>query len=285
MYDPYTNKTFGDDILINRADDSKNTTKRWDHYHDFYEIYYYYGNEMNYFIDNKVYTVKKNDVVFIQPYLFHRTVYRSGSTRKRILILFHPKILEYIKTLDEPLHHAISSLFSTKKILSLSSVKSKQLLHNFIMRLYETSVQSSSYQSLKMQNDLINLFITFDDLSSDEVKDKSAPMLSSKEKLVSNVIEYINHNYTYDITLETICEELFVSKYYLCHTFKETTGVTVINFVNKKRLSEAERLLRYSSQSITDICHLVGFNSIGHFINLFSKYYDCTPGTFRKRLQ
>ncbi len=286
MHDPYIFKTFDENLLVNRTNDFSNTSKRWDHYHDFYEIYYYLGNEMNYFIDNKVYSISNNDMVFIQPYLFHRTVYKPGSEKSRILILFHPKLLQQISILEnDEFSHKVRDFFLTKKKFSLQSEKSKKLLYDAVMHLYNASVMNSSYKAIKMQCALIELFTTICDLSSDETVENSTPMLSPKEKLVYNVIRYINENYTLDITLDAICEKLFVSKYHLCHTFKEITGVTVIHFINKKRLSEAERLLRYSTLSITEVCHSVGFNSVGHFINLFSKNYNCTPNAFRKNIR
>ena len=287
MHDPFILKTFNEYLLVDKVKEVSKLPKRWDHYHDFYEIYFSLGNEMNYFIDNEVYTIDKDDIVFIQPYLFHGTLYTPGTERSRILILFHPKILQQIGIFDtNGLSEKIKELFMTKKKVSFKSNKSKELLRNAVIHLYNISQSiNASFKEVKMQCALIELFVTILDLASDESYENSTPMLSPKEKLVYNVIRYINENYTLDLTLEGICKELYISKYHLCHAFKDVTGATVIQFINKKRLSEAERLLRYSTLNITAICHEVGFNNVGYFINLFSKNYQCTPNTFRKQLQ
>lgn len=286
MFDPYIYKTFDEYLLVDKAKNHSDSSKRWDHYHDFYEMYYYLGNEMTYFIDNEAYAVSKNDLVFIQPFLFHRTVYQYENERSRILILFHPKILQQISLSSEELSGKIQELFLSKRKVSFRNEKSKKQLDNAVMHLYNVfQTIASDYKKIAMLCALIELFITILDLSSDESYETSTPVLSPKDKLVYNVIRYINENYTQDITLEEICRTLYISKFYLSHTFKEITGVTVITFINKKRLSEAERLLRYSSLTITEICHTVGFNSIGHFIKLFTKYYQCTPNAFRKSIE
>ncbi|MGF7146077.1 AraC-like DNA-binding protein [Anaerotaenia torta] len=286
MYDPYIHKTFDEYLLVDKANNHVDSSKRWDHYHDFYEMYYYLGNEMTYFIDNEVYTVRENDLVFIQPFLFHRTVYQHENERSRILILFHPKILQQISLYSEELSNKMQEIFSSKRKVSFRNDKSKKLLDHGVMHLYNVSrTITSDYKKIAMLCALIELFITILDLSSDEIYETSTPKLSPKDKLVYKVIRYINDNYTQPITLEEICSNLYISKFYLSHTFKEITGVTVVNFINKKRLSEAERLLRYSSLNITEVCHAVGFNSIGHFINLFTKDYQCTPSAFRKRIE
>ncbi len=286
MYDPYIHKTFDEYLLVDKTNNHTDSSKRWDHYHDFYEMYYYLGNEMTYFIDNEVYTVRENDLVFIQPFLFHRTVYQHENERNRILILFHPKILQQISLYSEELSGKMQELFVSKRKVSFRNDKSKKRLDHAVMHLYNIfRTITSDYKKIAMLCALIELFITILDLSSDEIYEASTPKLSPKDKLVYKVIKYINENYTQPITLEDICNTLYVSKFYLSHTFKEITGVTVINFINKKRLSEAERLLRYSSLNITEVCHAAGFNSVGHFINLFSKDYQCTPNAFRKGIE
>lgn len=287
MNDPLTLKTFNEYLLVDKTSSISKSPKRWDHYHDFYEIYYSLGNEMNYFIDNEVYTINKDDIVFIQPFRFHRTVYSSESQRARILILFHPMILQQTDFYDSyNLSKKVKELFLSKKKISFKSDKSKEQLYHAMIHLYNISQSTqTTFKDVKMQCALIQLFATILDLTSDENLEQSVPMLSPKEKLTYQVIRYINENYTLDITLEKICQDLYVSKSYLCHVFKEITGVTVINFINRKRLSESERLLRYSSLNVTDICHKVGFNSVGYFINLFSKNYKCTPNAFRKQLK
>lgn len=287
MHDPYTRRTFNEYIIVNKSDKLSDASKRWDHYHDFYELYFYLGKEMSYFIDTKTYTIYKDDIVLIEPFLLHKTVYNPTSERNRILVLFHPQILSFMDGPEnEGVAHEIEMLFAQKRKFSFRSTDSKKLFFDAMQRLLHASqTENSSFKNTKVRCTLTELFITLLDLSYDEDIEESNHTLSPKEKLVHDVITYINENYTSDITLEMICKELYVSKYYLCHTFKETTGVTVISFINTKRLSEAERLLRYSALNITEICQAVGFNSISHFINLFKKAYQCTPSVFRKNLE
>ncbi|NLL70283.1 MAG: helix-turn-helix transcriptional regulator [Epulopiscium sp.] len=287
MHDPYTRKTFNEYIIVDQSDQFSGASKRWDHYHDFYELYFYLGKEMSYFIDTKTYAIYKNDIVLIEPFLLHKTVYHPTSERNRILVLFHPQILTVMDGIEnEGLAHQIKNLFAKRRKFSFKSDHSKELFYNAMQQLLQASLTThSSFKNIRLRCALTELFITFLDLSYDEDVEESNPALSPKEKLVHNVITYINENYTSDITLEMICKELYISKYYLCHTFKETTGVTVISFIHTKRLSEAERLLRYSTLNITEISHAVGFNSISHFINLFKKAYKCTPTVFRKKLE
>lgn len=280
MHDIYDRNTFSEQFIVSRSKVSTNTTMKWDHYHDFYEIYYYLGNEMNYFIDNKTYNVKKHDIVLIDTYMLHHTLYTPQNHGERILILFHPDTLKLLGDLD--LIEKAKILFKKKKISF--SADNTQIIGSIMGRICDYYVNSHPYKELKAKFAMLELLLTILELYKDEIPEDPTFEMSPKEKRVSEIVTYINSNYQYNITLDTLCKELYINKFYLCHIFKEITGLSVIDFINTKRLAEAERLLKYSSLSITDICQAVGFNSISHFINLFKKSYQCTPRAFRNSL-
>jgi len=235
----YDKNTFSEHLIVNKSKISANATMKCDHYHDFYEIYYYLGNEMNYFIDNKTICVKRHDMVFIDRYMLHKTLYTHQNRGERVLILFHPSILEMLD--NDELKSRVKKIFHRKKISFDTS--SRESIEEIFNRIYDYYIDSSNTTGImKAKLGLLELLLNISD------------------------------------------KELFINRYYLCHIFKEVTGLSVIEFINTKRLAEAERLLRYSSSSITYICEAVGFNSISHFINLFKKAYLCTPSEFRKSL-
>lgn len=281
MKDELLKSTFSEQLIVNRSKISAKANMRWDHYHDFYEIYYYLGNEMNYFIDNTTYNVRKHDVVLIDRYMLHRTLYTSQNHGERILILFHPNILKAFD--NSELSESVRKLFQKKKL----SFKSERIevIDGIMNRLYSYFPEVPSLiGEAKVKLSLLELLLILLELSHEETEEEPPHEISPKEKRVSEVVTYINSNYQSDITLDILCRELYINKYYLCHIFKEITGLSVIDFINTKRLAEAERLLRYSRLSITEICETVGFNSISHFINLFKKSYKCTPRAFRNSL-
>ena len=55
-------------------------------------------------------------------------------------------------------------------------------------------------------------------------------------KTIKNIINYINNHFTSDITLDSLCELFFISKYHLCRIFKQSTGLTVQAYIRQKRL-------------------------------------------------
>lgn len=252
------------------------------HYHNCYEVYFFLGNNATYFIENKSFHVNTYDVIFIDKFTYHKTWYQDDETRERFVIYFNDEALKKIE--DKNIIAKILNLFDKKKI-SFPGSFNKYMLQELNKNIYPAfSKKASTVSKLRAHFSLLGLFLSMIDLVDRGYALENHEKYNSKEQRIAQVINYINSNYMKNITLDILCERFFVSKYYLCHSFKEITGVSIMDFITEKRLMEAEKLLRYSNLNITNIAQAVGYNSVSYFITLFKQKYNCTPAAFRKNL-
>ena len=86
-----------------------------------------------------------------------------------------------------------------------------------------------------------------------------------------------------DFSLEVLANELAVSRVQLYRKIKQLTGQTPSEFIRKYRLQEAEKLLRTTSYTVSEIMVQCGFQNKSYFYREFSKLYDATPKEYRKR--
>lgn len=93
--------------------------------------------------------------------------------------------------------------------------------------------------------------------------------------------DYASALFNTPITLAELANIASLSPNHLLRTFKQLFGQTPHQFIITKRLEEAQRLLRYSEFSITEICFAVGFESLGTFSSLFSRRVGVSPTEFR----
>lgn len=84
-----------------------------------------------------------------------------------------------------------------------------------------------------------------------------------------------------DIRIDGIAKEVGIHSAYLQRIFKQSIGMSIIEYVNKQRIERAKFLLASTSEKITDIAFDVGFNSRQHFNQVFSKTTGMSPRTFR----
>jgi AraC-like DNA-binding protein len=97
------------------------------------------------------------------------------------------------------------------------------------------------------------------------------------------ILLYISQNYNRISKIEEIAEEFFMSKYYLCHVFKEATGLTLIQYLNNIKIQHACNLLVNSNLSILEVGNACGFNSSMYFCKIFKQALSVTPSEFRKQ--
>ena len=102
------------------------------------------------------------------------------------------------------------------------------------------------------------------------------------DDFLSQAIEYINRNYSKNITLDDICEAAYVSKYYFCRRFKNMMGMTVMEYLSQTRLSAAKTMLTGSDMRIEDIAEHCGFSSVSYFSQMFKKRTGMSATKYRR---
>ncbi len=95
--------------------------------------------------------------------------------------------------------------------------------------------------------------------------------------VITRVIEYVNENYTKDISLEK-CAEITESSYtYLSREFKRETGMRFVEFLNRKRVNKAKSLLIRENISMKQIVEMSGFRNYNYFFKVFKEIEGITP--------
>ncbi len=112
----------------------------------------------------------------------------------------------------------------------------------------------------------------------------------SEAKFVTNGIftrihNYLNNHFTEIESMDAICEELKISKYYLSHVFKKYMGKPPMQYVASKRIAYAKKLLQETDLSATEIGEMCGYKDHVLFFKSFKKQEGITPISFRKKTQ
>lgn len=99
-----------------------------------------------------------------------------------------------------------------------------------------------------------------------------------------SLINYIEQNYRYDISLENIAEAVGLHPSYVCALFKKRFGQSFLNILHGYRLKIAKELLIQDRKaSIDSIAQQTGYTSSNQFSRVFRKYEHMTPSEYRNR--
>ena len=97
------------------------------------------------------------------------------------------------------------------------------------------------------------------------------------------VQEYVRQHLSENITVRAIAETVGLHPSYLNTFFHAQTGVSIKTFIHRVKTEEAQRLLRESSYSISEIGTMLGYFDQSHFSRVFRKFAGTTPKRYRMR--
>ena len=100
---------------------------------------------------------------------------------------------------------------------------------------------------------------------------------------VELVVNYIENNLTENLSLEKLASVAAVSPFHFHRIFREVTGETTLEFVQRKRIERiASRILKFPNSSIKDLSMQYGFDNPVSFSRAFKKFYGVSAAALRK---
>lgn len=103
----------------------------------------------------------------------------------------------------------------------------------------------------------------------------------AKLNQLTPVIEYIDNNYSRDLTLAELSSLIDLSPQYLCRLFKECLNMRPFEYLARKRVSQAKVLLLEDKLNVNEIARAVGYNDCSYFCAVFKKHEMLSPAEFR----
>ena len=95
--------------------------------------------------------------------------------------------------------------------------------------------------------------------------------------------DHIDRHYAEPLDVDGLARVAGVSKYHFARTFEATYGETPIRYLTRRRIERAQDLLRHANLTVTEVCMLVGFASLGSFSTRFTQLVGESPTAYRNR--
>lgn len=107
--------------------------------------------------------------------------------------------------------------------------------------------------------------------------------LSMNKTIVDEIKEYTNKNFSDDISLKSIAEELNYNSAYLGKKFKEEVGYFYSRYLDEVRIERSKKLLKNTNLLVYEVAEKSGFNNLDYFYKKFKDYVKISPGEYRKK--
>lgn len=253
------------------------------HSHEGFEILQTWSNEGYILVKDKVYPMVEGAIYIINSIESHSTNPKDVQKYTRSKITFLPSHMQKIVDLmDHP--HLLDPFtnISSSNCMFVPSIEARNEFDTIFKKIAFESQGKHMGSSAFVFSCLVEMLVHIYRLYLEDDKSIVQHTFPHQNHIFS-MIEYINANLTTKFSLEKMCEELHLSKFYACHLFKKVTKMTIMEYLTERRISESKRLLTLTDMAISDIAMSTGFSSFSLFSRTFSRITGCTPLEYRKR--
>ena len=95
--------------------------------------------------------------------------------------------------------------------------------------------------------------------------------------------DLVDRSYADPLDLDALAAEAGLSRYHFVRTFADTYGDTPMRYLTRRRIERAQDLLRSANLTVTEVCMMVGFASLGSFSSRFRELVGESPTQYRDR--
>ncbi len=237
------------------------------HTHEYCEIMYVFSGNGNINIDGVNYPLKSGDLIIINPGIPHQETSTSDSKMHMAFFAVENFSVDGLPKND---------LITPQMPPVISGMDYRYKIESYFTDLISESADSIMLSSAMSKTLAVALMILILRLYHSR-----GTRNSDMKEECRRIKDYIDKNYTSPITLDSLSEQIYISKYYLSHIFKSQTGTSPIKYLLNKRISKAAQLLTDTDLRIRDIALRVGYDDPVYFSQMFKKVMNESPAAYR----
>ena len=248
------------------------------HDHNYYEFYFFLEGDVQMQIGDTLYPVRYGDIMLIPPHVSHRPIIRNQEQPYRRFVFWisqdycnhllqsspdYAYIMQYVEIEKKYIFHTDQ--------ISFNSIQSK------LLRILEEMRSKKFGRDAQISICINDLVLNINRLAYEQNTPKQRHF---EYRLYQQLTEYIEEHMDEDLSLETLAAKFYVSKYHIAHVFKDNIGMSIHQYITKKRLNLCRDAIS-GKMSITDAYQMFGFGDYSSFYRAFKKEYGISPKDYR----
>ncbi len=150
-------------------------------------------------------------------------------------------------------------------------------------QLLDAVIDQSPYYELEVVSLVARIFYLLYESGCVWTQPHESKRFTHRRAILTLMIDKIEREYTTKITLGDLAAIAQINEKYLCRFFKEFTGQTPIDYINRLRVDRACYEMNVNRLNVTEAAYECGFNELSYFSKIFKKYKGMTPGQYRSQ--
>ena len=234
------------------------------HFHSYFEITCCLDGIQKVKIGEKIYTLKKGDVIAIFPGNVHEYIRCNENTKTEVV-----------------------SIICDTGLLSVScpDIVTKTCENPFIESASVSEDTHLGFRKILSSDSEISLIGWTHIILSDALKSLHLTKAKSHQGLPERIISYIESEFREPLTINHIAKVFGYHPSYIAHLFSDTLKIPFRTFLGAVRCENAALHIKNGEKSLTEIAYESGFNSLNTFCRCFKKHFNMTPSEYKKQAE
>ncbi|MGM9629566.1 AraC family transcriptional regulator [Butyricicoccus sp.] len=251
------------------------------HQHEFYEIYLFISGSVNYIIEGRTYKLQPGDILLTNNSDIHRPeILPSDQPYERSIIWLDEDFFRGMRLIGEDLTACFKDA-ARRNYRLIRPTKSQLAQIQKLCEILEFERASNQIGNRVMAYSAIATILVLLSRAYYDTPDSAQKDITESD-LVNQIITYINEHLAEDLTLDDLADHFYVSKYHLSHQFKQFTGLSLYQYIMKKRLTIARNMLM-TGTPVTTVYTKCGFNDYSNFLKAFKREFGMNPSDYTKK--
>lgn len=248
------------------------------HSHNYYEFYFFLKGDVEMLIDGVTHPLTEGDIIAVPPGILHQArILDPEKPYSRIVFWLSRESYETLAALSPSYTYITEYAKRTGTyIFHFDPVAFNDLRSVLLLILDENSADRFGKDDF-IRNYISELLLKLSRQAS--LLDAPEPVRNEKN-LFQLISDHIDVHLADDLSLEHLSELFYASPYYLVHLFKEKSGLSLHQFITKKRVNAAKNAI-LAGEPASLVCRECGFLDYSSFYRAFTREYGVSPKKYR----
>lgn len=249
------------------------------HSHDYYEFHVMMSGHVTMYIEKDACPIQVGDILLISPGVKHHAVITNEDTPyQRFVFWISKKYYDQFLQISPDYGYLIQQAQPRKHFLFHTDIITRNAIYAKMWQLLE-ELQSDRFGKASMVHAHVSYLVLY--LNRTAYEQTHALPAPSNKSLYEQLRSYIGDHIEEELTLEQLSSVFFVSKYHIAHVFKANFGLSIHQYILKKRLAMAKDAIA-SRNNINNVYLMCGFKDYSSFYRAFKKEFGLSPNEYKK---
>ncbi len=248
------------------------------HSHNYYEFYFFLKGDVEMLIDGVPHPLAEGDVIVVPPGILHQArILDPEKAYSRIVFWISRDSYEALTRLSSSYTYITEYAKMNRTYIFHFDPIAFNDLRSILLLIFDENGADRFGKNDFIRNYIAELFLKM----SRQASLLTSPDRGREEKnLFQLVSDYIDVHLADDLSLEQLAGTFYASPYYLVHLFKEKSGLSLHQFITKKRITAAKNAI-LAGEPASDVCRECGFLDYSSFYRAFTREYGVSPKKYR----